>query len=244
MLAERERDGTTTPSQASKLLGVSVFTVTGMFGGFGKVAVSALTQRQHYDDKNFTRKPWESSPKLERANGILRLIFESKAQRSFQLRPPRRHGILLATDAQAEQGQQASGAYLAIDVETGENRAAFMTFSEETLEVWGLPRIEREKGSNPIAPCEAIMPLVFLMDNPDMLKGRAALPFIDNTSVLFGMIEGQSRGVAQEWANQLAHMMCYHLRLEIWWEFVPSEQNWADGASRHAAGYEWATRVP
>ena len=37
--------------------------------------------------------------------------------------------------AQAEPGAQPTGAYLAIDMETGEKRSAFMVFSEELLEV-------------------------------------------------------------------------------------------------------------
>ena len=235
MIEERRETNMTTPAQASKLCGTTAFTATGMFSGVGKAAAGPLIQRQHYDSQ-----PWTNSDALKSAFDYLEVIFKAEPRRELKVRRRQRPLILLATDAQAEPGSRPSGGYLAIDTITGEKRAAYIEFDDETLDAWNFGSERRAEGANPIAVCEAAMPLVFLLDNPRWMIGRGMLAFIDNSVALFGLVKGQCRGAAVARAVQLVNMLCYHLDLDKWWEFIPSVQNWSDGVSREGANDPWA----
>ena len=76
------------------------------------------------------------------------------------------------------------------------------------------------------------MPVVFMENEKGRLKDRCVLWFLDNTAALYCFVKGCSGNRAIERSVQYMHFKCFVERAEVWYEFVPSKQNWADGASR------------
>ena len=66
----------------------------------------------------------------------------------------------------------------------------------------------------------------------DLLRNRDIVYFIDNTSALHSLVKGTSRNEELDRTIQLAHLCSFELQCRLWWEYVPSNQNWADGISR------------
>ena len=72
------------------------------------------------------------------------------------------------------------------------------------------------------------------------LSGRDVLLFIDNTSAMHSFVKGISTNDALTRSVFIVHLLAYHYKFRVWYEFVPSSQNWADGVSRLGAADPWA----
>ena len=64
------------------------------------------------------------------------------------------------------------------------------------------------------------------------LRDREVIHFVDNTSALAGLLKGGSP--KRDSARMLAmlHLHLTAMRTSLWWEYVPSKANIADGPSR------------
>ena len=89
---------------------------------------------------------------------------------------------------------------------------------------------------NPISAVEAaIAAAVYVMlecKHPGMLAGRSVIHWVDNTSALYSLVKGGSKNEAIDRACTVAHFSAYYLRFVPWFEYVASDANWSDGASR------------
>ena len=66
----------------------------------------------------------------------------------------------------------------------------------------------------------------------DMLYERRVIHFVDNTSALHCILNGYSRVPDTSWMVNLFHCFNCSLRAQVWWEYVASKANPADGPSR------------
>ena len=64
--------------------------------------------------------------------------------------------------------------------------------------------------------------------------------FLDNSSALYAFAKGVSGNRFLEHTTQLFHLLSFFDKADIWFEFVPSEQNWAEGISRDLELDLWA----
>jgi hypothetical protein len=163
---------------------------------------------------------------------FLDIIFAHIPARQVCIDYRRRDVVVVASDAQADPGGYPSGGYLAVDLKSGERFGGFCIFDQTCLDVWGFTAKALAAGANPIAPCEEAMPVVFMENEQSRLKDRCVLWFLDNTASLFCFVKGCSGNHAIERSVQYMHFKCFIERADVWYEFVPSKQNWADGASR------------
>ena len=90
-----------------------------------------------------------------------------------------------------------------------------------------------EAGKNPIAQCEAAMVWVACVSGLANVRHRDVIFFVDNTASLHALVKGSSRNEQIDRTVQLVHLWALEARCRLWFEFVPSEQNWADGISRN-----------
>eukprot|EP00972_Heterocapsa_arctica_P079823 11761337-Heterocapsa_arctica.AAC.1 len=77
-----------------------------------------------------------------------------------------------------------------------------------------------------------MLPWAILELGPRVFRGRRVLWFIDNTSALYAAVKGSSKHPAVARAIVFANFAAFHWSFHIWFEFVDSEGNWADGISR------------
>ncbi len=94
------------------------------------------------------------------------------------------------------------------------------------VRTWGLP------GDGCIAACECAMLFVFMWEFRHELRNRRVLWLVDNSASLFAVIKGSSNSPSMTRTIELIHFVMYHFHIQVWWEFVASEQNFSDGISR------------
>ena len=87
-----------------------------------------------------------------------------------------------------------------------------------------------------------MLPWTLLHEGKDRLKGRNVVWFVDNASALYSAVKGSSRNGVVRRAIFYTNMLAYAWDISIWWEFVDSESNWADGISRVGAEDEFVRR--
>ena len=80
--------------------------------------------------------------------------------------------------------------------------------------------------------CEAAMVPLFLREYAPLVQRRRVLYFLDNASALHGFVKGGSSNAPLGRSIQIAHLMAAATGAQPWFEFVDSEANWSDGASR------------
>ena len=73
-------------------------------------------------------------------------------------------------------------------------------------------------------------------------KGRDLVWYEDNAVVLSAMVKGKSRSEKLDIASMVAHLALAMLNCRVWFEYVESDANWMDEASRVAGGGPWAQR--
>ena len=87
-----------------------------------------------------------------------------------------------------------------------------------------------------------MLPWGLIQMGPDRLRGRNVVWLIDNTSALYAAVKGSSRHPAVARAVAFASFAAFIWGFSIWYEFVDSEANWADGISRRRQEDEFCAR--
>ena len=231
-----------TPGEASKLRGVLHFIARPAWHGVGKAALGPLRQRQYSDIP-----PWGLSHALVRAFEFIELILELRPRRIVNILPPRAPLVVVASDARADGAQLPTGGYLLIDCADGFRCAQYCTFSQRLLSSWGFNRDLVERGKqNPIANCEGAMPAMVFQLHAQRLSGRRVLFFLDNTASLHSYVKGCAGQAALDRSIAFCNFIAGQRSIGTWWEFVPSQANWADGISRLLADdpFAWKNNFP
>ena len=106
------------------------------------------------------------------------------------------------------------------------------------LSTWG------HRGEGPvtcIAVCECSMVITALWDMRALVRGRRVLWLLDNSASLHALIKGTSGNIHLSRAVELFYMFAYWFKVHVWFEFVDSESNYADGISRDWLGTPFAS---
>ena len=110
------------------------------------------------------------------------------------------------------------------------------------MELWNFSKDRRSEGANVIALCEAAMIPVALHTFFETIMDRDVLFFIDNTTALYGAVKGVSNEESVARAVHVAHIIAYKAKALVWYEFVESKSNFADGISRKLQECEFCKR--
>ena len=103
---------------------------------------------------------------------------------------------------------------------------------------WFLRQLEER--DTQIAVLELLAVLCAVFTFPDILFGRQALFFIDNTQALSSAIHGYTRNLDCAPLSNLLHLSLAALQVTPWFDFVPSKANCADLPSREEGDEERA----
>ena len=113
--------------------------------------------------------------------------------------------------------------------------ALFGRYSEQTLELWGYGSENRKDCGNPIAICEAAIVLFALWQWKETMRDCDVIWFIDNTVSLHSLVKCGSRCPYICRVVEAVHILMYRLSVYIWFEYVASPDNWADGITRRGS---------
>jgi hypothetical protein len=157
-------------------------------------------------------------------------LLALRPRRELRLRPPLGGAIVIASDAQCD--ASPSGGYLIVDTRTGERVGAWTVFPPEVLAEWGFSQEALDEGASPIQCCGCAMIPIAIRAEAERLRGRQVLWFVDNTSALRSLVKGCSNQAHVDRSVGLAHLVACEFRISLWFEYVDSHANWADGISR------------
>ena len=217
-----------TPAMASKFRGVTGFTNHGMMGDLGKAVAGAFKQRQYSD-----QAPWYVSHALRRAYSYHLMLARMNIRRVIELNPPEFLPLVIASDAQADTAP--TGGLLLWDPETDLRVGAWTSFDSEILRQWGYDRTD-----GVIAACEGAMLPLGLLEFATHVRNRKAFWFLDNSNGLYSHFKGNAKTAVQDRNVAIARIFCFHAKCQLWYEYVDSKSNWADGISRLLSNDPWS----
>ena len=96
-----------------------------------------------------------------------------------------------------------------------------------------------ETARNPIAKVEAYALILGVIYHWDSLKNRDMIWFVDNSTALYSAVKGSSGDTDVETMIQVFYLLSWVGNFRVYWEFVESAANWADGASRLLLEDRW-----
>jgi hypothetical protein len=216
-----------TPGEASKYRGVGGFASTAEYGNLLKAAMGPFKQRQYSDVA-----PWRLSRTMERAIEYIDMVIKVKPVRRMYAVPSDLPPLVVASDAQVEAGSPPGGGALLFDPVDGARIGFWTVFDDTILASWGLSQEAIDAGRQPIALCEGAMVPFAVAYWRHRMRGRKVVWYLDNTSSLHSFIKGTAGNAHMEKIVNYHAMMAYHLQAEVWFEWVESKANWADGISR------------
>ena len=111
--------------------------------------------------------------------------------------------------------------------------AAAAVIGQDLMEVWG-------NSDHCIALVEQAALILGITQFRDTIKGRSLLRFEDNSAVLSGLVKGASGHAMLDAGAATIHLLLASLGARAWFEYVESDSNWSDGASRSLADDPWA----
>ena len=83
-----------------------------------------------------------------------------------------------------------------------------------------------------IAQLELLMVLQAILTFPDEFRQCSGVWYIDNIASLMSLLKGRSDNEDLDHMAQMIHLLLFHLRCSLWFEWIQSKSNWSDGISR------------
>ena len=95
------------------------------------------------------------------------------------------------------------------------------------------------KLTHPIMAAEACAVLAAIWQHRDLLTGKDVIFFIDNEAAASAMIKGDSRLPVVGTMAMCVQLLLVRYNIAVWFEWVDSDSNLADGLSRDGAEDPW-----
>ena len=228
LIQQRIQEDSCTPAQASKIRGVLGFLFTGSYGRVGRGGQQPLLQRQYSD-----RAPWNLSHTLRRAMEYLldtMLVIQPRKILLYEDPVP---ALVIASDGRQDESSAPSIAALLFDPSTGRKLAVAAEIPPNLMKVWG-------DSERCIALVEQAALVLGILRFQETIRGRSLLWFEDNAAVLSGLVKGASGHPTLDAGAATIHLLLAALGARAWFEYVESDANWSDGASRSLADDPWA----
>ena len=213
---------------AGKLRGDVAWLFTMCLGHLGKLAGPTLTSHQYGDDARL-------SP-LDRLNlQVLRCAVLLAQPRDIPVLHSQQQLVRVYTDASFEQGELRLGWVVFAGSDTPVGGTCLVP--AEILAQWK-PRTQQ------IFPGETLAALVLPLLCPDLLRSRDILWFIDNEAAAAALVRVASSEPDILFLVQQTHLIFHTLKMRVWFEWIDTESNPADGLSRGGLTDEWTRAQP
>ena len=147
------------------------------------------------------------------------------------------HGIdmpplIIASDGRQDETSPPSIAALLYDPVGDRKVAVAAEISSELMTVCG-------NSEHCIALVEQAALVLGITSFQSLIRGRSLLWFEDNSAVLSSLVKGASSHPLLDAGNATIHLMLASLQARAWFEYVESDANWSDGASRLLSADPW-----
>ena len=228
LIENRLQEDSCTPAQASKIKGVLGFLFTRVYGRVGRGGQQPLLQRQYSDSP-----PWALSNSLQRTLEHLLDTLHIVQPRRVLLWGDGLPPLVITSDGRQDEKSPPSIAALLYDPNTGQKAAVAASIPPQILKEWG-------DSEHCIAMFEQAALTLGLLKFEDILRGRFVMWFEHNSAVLSGHVKGASGHAMLDSGAASIHLLLAALGTRTWFEYVESDANWSDGASRLLTFDPWA----
>ena len=232
-----------TPAHAARIRGKLYFTTCSAFYGVGRPALQAITARQY--NKHGSSK---LTPELKASLTFFVFLLRGLPSRRHYVRRDKRPPLFVWSDAMYEARRDGGGEFVQfLDEESGEYfyvgeaNIAFLVFDAIECE-WhtaamyvGIDIIRQMVPGKKtyIGQLEALAAAAVLETLPEsLLRDRSAIMWVDNLGAKYGLQKGYSKVPDSGRIINAFKLKQAALRMRVWFEYVPSEQNIADLPSR------------
>jgi len=226
-LAACEVAGVMTPAVAEALFGRISFSLTTVAGAVGRAALQPLLQRAHEGSTGSARLPF--TPAMRAMSRFYRALLPALPPLSLRCGGGGRPPVVVYTDASYS---EAGWSGLGIVVFDGEACFEAGTRVPPWLLDWLRPRGQQ------INHLEAAALSAARLTFPDVLKDRQVLSFVDNTVALSKAVHGYANEPDMAAVVNSLHACDAALRVDAWFEWVPSKANVADLPSRVSSTWD------
>ncbi|CAE7884921.1 unnamed protein product [Symbiodinium necroappetens] len=226
IIREAQETDTLKPGQASKLYGCVTFLDQGVFGRVARAGLTAIKDRQ-YASRGHARLTDE----LRSAFDTIRAVLDMRPQRLVRVLPQLGSRVLAASDAAQDACRIGSGGFLVVTPKK-ERLGAVVPVDDAVFHLW-------DEQETKIAQLELLMVLQGLLTFPSQFQGSSGVWYVDNIAALMALVRGRSDSPELDHMAQTVHILLFHLRCYLYFEWVPSGSNWADGISRDGFEDRW-----
>ena len=231
--------GTCTSAEAAKLRGVASWAAGNTFGRAGRLGLRALKERQYQKTEDHAL-----DEQLRMGLKFLVEVMPTIGPRSTRIIGPTPPPTIIYSDASwPDVREQRSAAEAAAEGEPP--RLGWVIFRpgmkprgftiELGTEFLGalFPR------KTQIFAAEAVATLAAFVLTPELVDGRELVWFIDNEAALSSLIRGTSRAEDVGHIAACTHVAAIEHSSSLWYEWVDSASNPADGLSRDGVHDKW-----
>ena len=226
IIQEARAANTLRPGQASKLFGCVAFLDQGVFGRVARAGLQAIKDRQ-YAASGRARLTGE----LLAAFSTIEAVLALRPERLVRLLPQLGDRVVAASDAAQDARRVGSGGLLLVTARR-ERLGAVVPIGDAVFDLW-------DDQDTKIAQLELLMVLQGLLAFPAEFRGASGVWYVDNIAALMALVRGRSDSPELDHMAQTIFILLFHLRCYLWFEWVPSASNWADGISRHGFRDTW-----
>jgi len=205
------------PGTAAKLYGCVTFLDQAVFGKIARAGLNALKERQYLDHKS------QLTPELQRAFQTITAVLTLEPKRVVHLRLSSCARIAGASDA-AQEPLKSSGGFL-LSTRCLQRLGAVVPITPSVVALWKPCEVY-------IAQLELLMVLQALLTFPDEFRQSSGVWYIDNIASLMALLKGRSDNDDLDHMAQMIHLMLFHLKCALWFEWIQSKSNRSDGISR------------
>ena len=224
MMSHAETSQILSPGQASKLFGCLTFLDQGAFAHVARPGLTYLKERQYAAQNDFTAE-------LSGCFTVVRTILELQPRRVVQVNPFSSPRLIVASDASQDAPRQGQAGMLLVH-QSGLRLGTYIKIDESVFLLW-------DDHPTKIAQLELLAVLQGLLTFPSHFRGRKVVWWVDNVAALMSLVRGRSDSLELDFMSQLVHFLLYALHCHIYWEWIPSASNWADGISRDGLSDPW-----
>ena len=216
---------------AAKFYGCANFMENATWGKIGRAGLLSIVERQH---SSLTRVTDDILGSFRMVRAILQEKPLRKAVVIHNKCPPR---FVVASDASLESDRQGGGGWLYLGNPTwpSEQRLAFVVdIPDKMYDLWKSPKV--------IAQLELAMIQVALVSQPHHFRDQSGVWYVDNIAALMALVRGRSNN--DELDAMAMHIQCllFGLNCFIYFDWIQSDSNWADGISRVGLADDWLQR--
>jgi hypothetical protein len=206
---------------ASSLAGKTSFTISPVFGRFGRAALRPLLRRAHSRERALSDELRAALHFLERTVAELEKVV-------VPLRCPREAPCSLFTDASYSRRKGGR-----IGIVLWCPRAQRLFYADAVAPAWMREWLEDlELKRTYICQFELLAALAAYLTFPDLLADRQVHHFIDNSAAISGLVSAYSSSADSCAIIHAYYVLAVTLRPAAWFSFVYSEDNIADLPSR------------